>query len=132
MFYLISFHGNFYRDNEQTRPYQTYHQRVICNVKGQSSNHFEVLGKIPKPKVPASQTNAYIKKKFKLLIQILEANHKSASGSFELQKKFQKEKIFLSNDISKTRRFYEFILVDTESIQVSHVKNPEGTDIAYS
>ena len=25
-----------------------------------------------------------------------------------------------------------FILVDTESIQVSHVKNPEGTDFAYS
>ena len=26
----------------------------------------------------------------------------------------------------------EFILVDTESIQVSHVKNPKGTDITYS
>ena len=59
-------------------------------------------------------------------------DHKSVSGSFELQKIFQKEKYFISNDIYKTCRFYEFILVDTESIQVSHVKNPEGTDIAYS
>ena len=45
--------------------------------KGQTSNRFEVLGKIPKPKVPASQTNTYIKKESKLLIQILEADHKS-------------------------------------------------------
>ena len=81
--------------------------------KGQTSNRFEVLGKIPKPKVSASQTTAYITKESKLSVQILEADHKSASGSFELQKIFQKEKYFLSNDISKTRRFYEFILVDT-------------------
>ena len=94
--------------------------------KGQTSNRFEVLGKIPKRKVPASQTNVYIPKESKLLIQILEADHKSSLGSFELQKNFQKEKYFLSNDISKTRRFYEFILVDTESIQVSHIKNPEN------
>ena len=44
----------------------------------------------------------------------------------------KKTNLFISNDISKTRRFYEFILVDTESIQVSHFKNPKGTDIAYS
>ena len=74
----------------------------------------------------------YISKEPKLLLQVLEADHRSASGSFELQKIFQKDKFFISNDISKTRRFYEFILVDTESIQVSHVKNTEGTDIAYS
>ena len=43
-----------------------------------------------------------------------------------------KRKIFVSNNLSKTCRFYEFILVNTESIQVSHVRNPEGTDIAYS
>ena len=85
--------------------------------KGQTSNHFEVLGKIPKPKVLASQNPIHISKE---------------SGSFELQKFFQKDKFFISNDISKTRRFYEFILVDMESIQVSHIKNPEGTDIAYS
>ena len=74
----------------------------------------------------------YISKEPKLLIQVLEADHQSASGSFELQIFFQKDKFFISNDLSKTRRFYEFILVDTESIQVLHVKNPEGTDMAYS
>ena len=45
---------------------------------------------------------------------------------------FQNEKYFVSNDILKTRKFYEFILVDTESVQISHIKNPEGNDIAYS
>ena len=100
--------------------------------KGQTSNRFEVLGKIPQPKVLASQNPIHISKESKLLIQVLEVDHKSASGSFELQIFFQKDKFFMSNDISKTRRFYEFILVDMESIQVSHIKNPEGTDIAYS
>ena len=100
--------------------------------KTQSSNLFEVLGKIPKPIIPTSSNPVYISKESKLLLQVLEADHRFASGYFELQKNFQKGKFFISNDISKTRRFYEFILVDTESIQVSHVKNPEGTDIAYS
>ena len=39
---------------------------------------------------------------------------------------------FISNDVSKTHRFYEFILVDTESVQISHIRNSEATDIAYS
>ena len=100
--------------------------------KTQTSNRFEVMGKILKPNTPSSLNLVYITKEPKLLIQVLEADHQSATGSFELQIFFQKDKYFLSNEISKTRRFYKFILVDTESIQVSHVKNPEGTDIAYS
>ena len=100
--------------------------------KAQSSNHFEVLGKIPKPNAPSSSRPSYITKEPKMLIQVLEADHKSASGSYEIKNIFHKDKYFLTNEISKTRRFYEFIFVDTESIQVSHVKNPEGTDIAYS
>ena len=96
--------------------------------KFQTSNRFEVLGKIPKTNTPSSSNPVYLTKEPKLLIQVLEADHQSASGSFELQK----DKYFISNEISKTRRFYECILVDKESIQVSHVKNPEGTDIAYS
>ena len=99
--------------------------------KAQSSNRFEVLGKIPKPNTPSSSSPAYHTKEPKLLIQVLEVDHKSASGSYETQNFSLKDKYFLTNEISKTRRFYEFILVDTESIQVSHVKNPEDTDIAF-
>ena len=100
--------------------------------KAQPSNRFEVLGKIPKPSVPSFSNPVYKSKEPKQLIQVLEADHRSALDSFEIQNIFQKDKCFVSNDLSKTRRFYEFILIDTESIQVSHVKNPEGTDIAYS
>ena len=100
--------------------------------KTQSSKRFEVLGKILKPTVLTSLNPVYISKEPKQLIQVLEVDHRSATGSFELQKIFQKDKFFVSNDISITRRFYEFILVDIESVQVSHINNPEGTDIAYS
>ena len=100
--------------------------------KAHTSNRFKVLGKIPKPYVPSSSNPVYKYKEPKQLIQVLEVDHQSASGSFEIQKIFQKDKFFVSNELSKTHRFYEFILVDTESIQVSHVRNPEGTNIAYS
>ena len=100
--------------------------------KAQSSNRFEVLGKIPKPNTLSSSSPVYQIKEPKMLIQVLEADHKFASGSFETKNIFQKDKYLLTNEDSKTRRFYEFILVDTESVQISHVRNPEGTDIAYS
>ena len=100
--------------------------------KAQSSNRFELLGKLPKSNTPSSSSLAYQIKEPKMLIQVLEADHKFASGSFETKNIFQKDKYFLTNEVSKTRRFYEFILVDTESVQISHVRNPEGTDIAYS
>ena len=79
----------------------------------QTLNRFEVLGKILKPSFPSSSTHVYHTNEAKLLIQNLEANHISASGDFDYQKKFQKEKYFKSNDVPKTHRFYEFILVDT-------------------
>ena len=83
--------------------------------KSQTSNRFEVLGK---PSQPSSSNP--------------EPDHLSASGEISIKKIFQNEKYFISNEILKTCIFYEFILVDTESIQISHVKNPEGNDIAYS
>ena len=66
------------------------------------------------------------------MLKILEPDHISASGEISIKKIFQNDKYFVSNEILKTRIFYEFILVDTESIQILHVKNPEGSDIAYS
>ena len=64
------------------------------------------------------------------MIQILEVDHISALGDFDYQK-FSKKKNIL-NDVSKPCRFYEFVLIDNESIQISHIKNTEGTNIAYS
>ena len=66
------------------------------------------------------------------MLQILETDHISTFGEISTKKIFQNDKYFISNEILKTRKFYEFILIDTESVQISHVKNPEGNDIAYS
>ena len=100
--------------------------------KSQTSNRFEVLGKTPQPSSSNPQKFSYYTKESRLVLQILETDHISASDVISTKKIFQNDKYFISNEIIKTRKFYEFILVDTESIQISHVKNPEGNDIAYS
>ena len=56
----------------------------------------------------------------------------SVSGEISIKMIFQNDKYFISNEILKTRKFYEFILVDTESVQISHVSNPESNGIACS
>ena len=84
--------------------------------KPQTSNRFEVLGKPPKPASSNPSNFAYYTKEFQLLLQILEVDHILASGSIAVKKIFQNEKYFISNEILKTRKFYEFILVDTESV----------------
>ena len=91
-----------------------------------------MLGKTSQPSSSNPQKFAYYTKESRLLLQILEPDHISASGVISIKKIFQNDKYFISNEILKTRKFYEFILVDTESVQISHVKNPEGNDIAYS
>ena len=64
---------------------------AMPKTQSQPSNRFEVLGKIPKPYAPSSSNPIYKSKEARQLIQLLEANHKFASGSFDLQK----DKFFL-------------------------------------
>ena len=104
---------------------------VMPRTQVQTLNRYEVLGKIPKPSFPGSYTPVYHTREAKLLIQILEANHIYVSGDFDYQNFFQKEKYFKSNDVPKTQRLYEFMLIDVESVQISHIKNNESTNIAY-
>ena len=91
--------------------------------KSQSSNRFEVLGKPSQPSSSNPQKIVYHTKESRLLLQIIEPDHISVSGEISIKKIFQNDKYFISNEILKTRKFYEFILVDTES---------EGNDIVYS
>ena len=101
-------------------------------AKSQTSNRFEVLGKPSQPSSSNPQKIAYHTKESSLLLQILELDHISVSGEISIKKIFQNDKHFISNEILKTRKFYEFILLDTESVQISHGSNPEGNGIAYS
>ena len=89
--------------------------------KSQTSNRFEVLRKPSQPSSSNPQKFAYQTKESRLLLQILKPDHISASGEIAIKKIFQNEKYFISNEILKTRIFYEFIFVDTESIQILHV-----------
>ena len=69
----------------KTDPIKPTTKESYAMPKTQTSNRFEVLGKIPKPAVPSSSNPVYISKEPELLIQVLEAGHRSALGSFELQ-----------------------------------------------
>ena len=80
----------------------------MSKAQVQTPNRFEVFGTILKPSIPNSSVPVYYPNETKQLIQILEQDHTSPIGEFN----FQKEKYFKSNDISKTWKFYEFILVD--------------------
>ena len=33
MFNMISFHGNFYKENEESKPHKAKNQRVLCDAK---------------------------------------------------------------------------------------------------
>ena len=84
------------------------------------------------PQLQVPQLLLNYTKEIKQLIQIMKADHLLASEEFNFLNFFQKDKYFKSNDISKTQKFYEFILMDTKSVQISYIKNTEGIDIAYS
>ena len=65
-------------------------------------------------------------------VQVLKPFQISNSGKPKLSKIFSKGKYFLQNNLDKTRRFYEFILVDTKSVEISHIQNESSTKIYYS
>ena len=67
---------------------------AMLKAQTHSSNRFEILGKIPKHPAPTSSNPIYRSKEARQLIQILEANHISASGTFNLKKIFQRDKFF--------------------------------------
>ena len=117
---------------QKQEPIKPTTKASYCMQKSQTSNRFEVLGKPSQPSSSNPQKPVYYTKESRLLLQIIEPDHISVSGEIAIKKIFQNEKYFISNEILKTRKLYEFILVDTESVQISHVQNPEGNGIAYS
>ena len=104
------------------------------------SNQFQVLGNILKPSqtfVQVAQTSKmtswnYIAKAHLMKICILKSHHFSKTGTIDLTKIFLKGKFFLQNDILKTRKLYEYILVDTDSVEIWYIQNKDSTKICYS
>ena len=95
----------------------------------QNPNRFHVLGTFPPiqpketfaQKASSSQSQPYVDKVHTLKVQVLEPFQILKSGKPDLSKFFAKNKYFLQSNLDNTRKFYEFILVDTESIEISLV-----------
>ena len=64
-------------------------------------------------------------------VWILESHHFQSLVHWTLQNLF-KRNFFFQNDLVKTRKFYEFILVDIDSVEITHIQNKDSTDIFYS
>ena len=107
---------------------------TMPKIQSQTSNRFEVLGKIPKPSTPCSSYPVYHSKEARQLIQILEADNISASGSFDLKFFFQKDKFFLSQMMfqkpadfmslfSLILNLFKFRISETLKILISLIQN---------
>ena len=57
---------------------------AMPKIQSQTSNCIEVLGNIPKPSTSSSSNPVYQSKEARQLIQFLEADHISASETFDL------------------------------------------------
>ena len=65
-------------------------------------------------------------------VLVLEPFHLSNSGKPEISKIFSQGKYFIQNNLEKNRKFYEFILIDTDYVEISHIQNQTSIDICYS
>ena len=65
-------------------------------------------------------------------VQVLEPFHLSNSGKPEISKIFSQGKYFIQNNLEKNQKFYEFILIDTDYVEISHIQNQTSIDICYS
>ena len=99
------------------------------------SNQFQALENISKPSqifVQVAQilkltSCNHISKAHLMKIHILESHHISKIGSLDLKKIFPQGIFYLQNDILKTNKFYEFIIADTDFVEISHIQNKEST-----
>ena len=65
-------------------------------------------------------------------VQVLEPFHLSNSRKPEISKIFSQGKYFIQNNLEKNWKFNEFILVDTNYVEISHIQNQNSIDICYS
>ena len=124
---------------------QTQFKSILCYAYWETqsqtpvSNLFQVLRNILKPSQTfayAAQTSKqtscnYVIKAHLMKVWILESHHFSKFGSLDITKIFSKG-FFFQNDLVKTRKFYEYILIDTDFVEITHILNKDSTYICYS
>ena len=150
--FLIFSYVSFYGENELSKVqiFKNY-KSLLCYAFGSKFGPTARKTQISKPKqIPSSlpsnqskqtfaqkiasnsQSQQYVDKAHTMKVQVLEPFQISNSGKPDLSKIFYKGNFFLQNNLEKTHRFYEFILVDIESIEISRIQNESYTEICYS
>ena len=82
--------------------------------------------------VPAPKIKIYFKKPIVVYDPITEFKYQSLTLDETISKIFLKSLNFHSKDLRKTIKFYEFILVDTNSIEITHVPNKnDSSNFSY-
>ena len=76
--------------------------------------------------VPRPEIKSYFQKPIVVYDPIIEPKYQSLTSEETVSKIFPKDFNFLPEDLKKSRKFYEFILVDTESVEITHV--PDKND----
>ena len=109
-------------------------------LKSQNLDMFHVLGTLPSnqskqtfaQKGSSSQSQQYVAKAYVMKVQVLKHFHLSNSRKLGISKKNSHGKYFIQDNLVKTCKFYEFILVDIDLVQISHIQNQNSIDICYS
>ena len=99
MFYLIFSHGNFYRENEQTKTgsYQTYNQGILCHAKISNFKSVRSVGKTLSTILFKPSKISLLHKESRLLLQILEPDHISVSSEISICYRFLSLIIYQNN-----------------------------------
>ena len=79
---------------------------------------------MPQQNPPPKSTNNYISKNKFLTVLQMEPEFWDKNPFKATAKAFPQGFHFRPTSISKTRKFYEFILIDTNSVSIKHFKNP--------
>jgi len=84
---------------------------------------------MPQQNPPPKSTNNYISKNKFLTVLQMEPEFWDKNPFKATAKAFPQGFHFRPTSISKTRKFYEFILIDTNSVSIKHFKDPKDPNL---
>jgi hypothetical protein len=91
------------------------------NTPSSLNNPQKPLEKLPFYTPPDSLSCPFIEKEYKKILFLIEPEYNSEGSILQITSKFFPTGFhYLPSSLEKTRLFYEFILVDTESIDITH------------
>ena len=83
--------------------------------------------------MPRPEIKSYFQKQLVINEPIIKPEFQGLNPEETIPKMFPEGFNFILEDLRKTRTFYEFILVDTKSLEITHVQDKKDPSrIAYS